>query len=293
MEHRSPKTPYHTAPPSRPANRQRVALWDPEKRLISYPNAPLLDALVVQDDTDTRAFITHTMLEHWSVDETVLLRQGLANLDPTNGLRHSNEHKGLWLLRPEDGYASSRLLMPGFLEAFDSKCEGSPVAILPIEGMLFIADSANHAAMSSVETWELYSKEALPISPVPYVKHEGFGLKPWAPVEDAPVQSELTRAFLYMAGNEYAHQHALLSEWAATQEEPPFIAPFLMMKRSGHLGGMTVMPERPTLLPMATGCAVAQTTPGDAPLRAWEDLSAEGVIGGPEALWNPPRWRVP
>ena len=69
---------------------------------------------------------------------------------------------------------------------------------------------------------------------------------------------------------------------------------FLMMKRSGHLGGMTVMPERPTLLPMATWVRCGTDDPkGDAPLRAWEDLSAEGVIGGPAALWNPPRWRVP
>lgn len=283
-------------PPSRPASRQQVALWEPHKRLFSYPIAPFLDALVVRNEAHTRTFINQEMVHHWALDAEVILRQGLSNLDPTNGLRQSNEHKGLWLLRPEDGYASSRLLMPGFLEAFDSKCSGEPIAVIPIEGMLFVADSADLGALEELmrQTWALYSQEAIPLSPVPYVRHEGFGLKPWSPIDECPVQSELTRAFLYMAGNEYAQQHNLLSEWAKQQDDAPFIAPFLMMKRGGHLGGMTVLPPRPALLPMATWVRCGTEDPkADAPLRSWEELSSEGIIGRPEEQWNPPRWRVP
>jgi len=282
-------------PPSRPANRQRVALWNEDKRLFSYPIAPFLDALIVQDTADKRIFVTQDMVANWSVEAEHILRQGLANLDPTDGLRQSNEHQGLWLLRPEDGYASSRLLMPGFLEAFESKCRGEPVAVVPIEGLLFVADSADLGALEALlsQTWALYSKESTPLSPVPYVKHGTFGLKPWSPTDDSPVQSQLTRAFLYLAGNEYAHQHALLTEWAATQPDPPFIAPFLMMKRGGHLGGMTVLPPRPALLPMATWVRCGTEDPkGDAPLREWEALSKEGIIGRPEDQWNPPRWKI-
>lgn len=294
-QHIAPQLRTILRPPSRPANRQRAALYRPEKALFSYPIAPFLDALVVVDDTLTRRFVRIQEREDWDVTPEFLMRQGLANLDPTAGLQQSKEHDGLWLLKPSDGYASSRLLMPGWMEAFADRCEGQPVAAVPISGMLFIADSAKPEAIRElvVQSWMLYSKEALPISPVPYVPHTGFGLKPWTPELDHQLQTELTRAFLYLAGNEYAAQHPLLKEWAAQQESSPFIAPFFMLKRKGVMGGLTVLPERPSLLPMATWVRKGTDDPkSELPLQDWADLVKKGTICAPEPNWNPPRWSV-
>lgn len=282
-------------PPSRPANRQRVALYASEKSLFSYPIAPFLDALVAIDHDDTRTFVTNTQLETWGVEPEFLMRQGLANLAPAEGLRQSREHEGLWMLRPSDGYASSRVLMPGWLDAFKDKCIGDPVTALPVAGVVLIADSGREEAMANLvhQAWELYSTEGDPLSPVPYQRHQGFGLKPWTPQDDHPLDSDLTKAFLYLAGNEYAHQQSLLQEWAKTQDPPPFVAPFLMMKRHGAMGGMTVLPGRPSLLPMATWVRQGTEDPkADMPLKTWQELVEDGTIRSPETHWNPPRWWV-
>lgn len=283
-------------PPSRPANRQRVALYKPEQTLFAYPVAPFLDALIVIDEPNTRRFVTEKMVAEWAITPDVLLRQGLSNLAPADGLRQSKEHQGLWMLKPADGYASARLLMPGWLDAFNDKCVGQPIATAPIAGVVLIADTGRPEALAALveQSWALYASEAVPLSPVPYFNNDHlFSLRPWTAPEGHALEAELTRAFLYLAGNEYAHQQPLLSEWAETQTPKPFIAPFLMMKREGSLGGLTVMPDRPALLPMATWVRVGTDDPkAEAPLKPWPELVEGGLIRAPEDRWNPPRWAV-
>ena len=105
------------------------------------------------------------------------------------------------------------MLMPGWLEAFRDRCVGEPVVGAPVAGAVYVADSAKPKALQELveQCWELYSKNENAISPVPYVKHSDSTFRPWAPEGEHPLHVALSRAFLYLAGNEYAAQHGLLS----------------------------------------------------------------------------------
>ena len=243
------------------------------------------------DEPDTRRFVTEKMVAEWAITPDVLLRQGLSNLAPADGLRQSKEHQGLWMLRPADGYASARLLMPGWLDAFNDKCVGQPVATAPIAGLVLIADTGCPQALAALveQSWALYASEAYPYRPSP-ISITTICSTTTLDRPRGTRWSRTDRAFLYLLATNMLTNNASL-RMGRLKRQSRLSHPF--NDGEGSLGGLTVMPDRPALLPMATWVRVGTDDPkAEAPLKPWPELVEGGLIRAPEDRWNPPRWAV-
>jgi hypothetical protein len=279
---------------SRPNNRQRLALFRPESRLVSEPVAPFLDALLVLDAPLQRTFVSAADLQQWNLKPQEAFTKGLKQLAPATGLGRSALHPEIWSLDTQDGYASSRLLQPGWLQAFSESCQGQPVAVVPSARVLYVTDSANTEALTVLldAAWRIYNEEGDPLSPVPLLWNDG-GLRPLVLPPDHPAHTTLQRALLYLAGNEYAQQKSLLDEWQQHLDTSTFVAPYLLRRHHGSLSAFTVLPERETLLPAATWIKLGTEDPREnVEWVHWTTLETNGWLAAPEPNTWPLRWRV-
>ena len=97
---------------------------DPSRAPIRRPLAPFLSELVVVDGEMTRQYVTPRQLEQWGVDAHRVFHAARGNLAPTEGLGRVGD---FFVLAAGDGYDSSRLVLPGWLEAFSELVQGVPV----------------------------------------------------------------------------------------------------------------------------------------------------------------------
>jgi hypothetical protein len=108
--------------------------------------APFLDAMLVVDTPSSIGYVSRATLEKWPVDENEAFAAALRNLatQATAQLeRYSDTHGPVWHLPGEDVYATSRLLLPGWLASMRGRIDGRVLAIIPERSTLLIGGDAD------------------------------------------------------------------------------------------------------------------------------------------------------
>jgi hypothetical protein len=107
--------------------------------------APFLDATLVIDEPGSMGYVSREQLGKWGVDEEEAFAVALRN---TSALAsgpmetYSEMYGPVWHLPGEDVYATSRLLLPGWLASMKDRVEGRPLAIIPERSTLFVGGDA-------------------------------------------------------------------------------------------------------------------------------------------------------
>lgn len=143
--------------------------------------APFLDATLVIDEPASMAYASRERLEKWGVDEEQAFAVALRNTSElaTRPLElYSDTHGPVWHLPGEDVYASSRLLLPGWLASMKDRVEGRPLAIIPERSMLFVGGDARPELVKWLADTAQREFESTPrgISPAVYTVDETTGL---------------------------------------------------------------------------------------------------------------------
>ena len=176
---------------------------DPSRAPIRRPLAPFLSELVVVDGEMTRQYVTPRQLEQWGVDAHRVFHAARGNLAPTEGLGRVGD---FFALAAGDGYDSSRLVLPGWLEAFSGLVQGVPVVAAPDARSLLVCDSADEDAVAALaaRAFEGYRQAGDPVSPGLYARVDG-DLVPYL-VSSGPLAALLRRNQLVLAGQQYRLQ---------------------------------------------------------------------------------------
>lgn len=166
-----------------PPQAWRVALADPSLALVRRPVLPMLHALCVLETDDQRAFVSQQMLDDWGARPDEVFVEALGNLakKATRGLKQRLEY-GLWQLDADDGLASSRLLLGGWLAGFRGTVPGNPIAIVPAPRILLVGGDGAPAQVERMLRLgsEAFRTAAQGLSPVVYTVDEGQRVVPWA-----------------------------------------------------------------------------------------------------------------
>lgn len=283
--------------PTSPANAWEAALDNAEAVLVRRPFAPFLDIVVVLDLPELRLFVNQGHLDRWDAPADAAVDAALRNLPPADGLRPWDEADGVWQIGATDGYASSRLALPGFLKAFEGKVRGAPVAVVPDPHTLLVggADGGLPTEALLAAGWNTFHEAGTPISCAPYTLREG-GVVPWRPGPEHPLVHRVDACHRFLAGHEYRRQHAALEDWLRQHGVADYLTPYSLLRhKSGRVTSLAVWPDGPTLLPAVD--LVALGNPGPdlldtaliVPLAA---LVQHGLLPSPEPALSPPRFRL-
>ena len=154
---------------------------------LRFPVCSGLHGLLAWDHPDVRVFLRLEHIRRWGIQPVEAWQAACGNLDPGAGL--APEGAG-WSIRPADGLASSRLLLPGWLAGFRGRVAGEPVAAVPTGRRLQVIGSEDVAGLLALqgESLRLFCAEGEPVSPVLYACKTGK-LAPFEPEnwpEEAP-----------------------------------------------------------------------------------------------------------
>lgn len=191
-----------------PTHAWRVAS-DREHRLVRRPFAPFLSELVVLDLPDLRVFLNAQHLARWGVSEADAFEAAHSVLadHATSGLTYRQDY-GLWHLDSGDGYATSRLLLPGWLAAFEGQVDGRPVAAIPAARVLMVGGEGDARQLEQMLgiAWEGFRTAGGPLSPVLYTVGDGGLVVPWRPPGSDPHHVATRSAERLLQAYEYAEQ---------------------------------------------------------------------------------------
>ena len=281
--------------PTAPAKAWEAALDNAEAVLIREPLVPFLDVVVVLDLPELRLFVNQGHLERWLASEDQALGAARENLPPASGLAPWRVD-GVWSLDSGDGYASSRLALPGWLAAFQDRVRGAPIAVAPDANTLLVggADAGLPTEALLSEAWNRFHGAGTPVSPAPVtVDAEGRVVR-WDPPLDHPLVHRVHACQRFGAGHEYRRQQDALAQWLVDHDIADFVAPYSLLRHpTGRVTSFACWPGGPTLLPVVD--LVILGPPGsvdDAPAIPWQALVEAGHIGPPEPALSPPRHRV-
>jgi hypothetical protein len=193
--------------------------------------------------------VTQKDLKDWDVSAEELFEIGLKRLRDASTPKFQPED-GFFVGAWDDDYDSSRILVPEVFE--DLPFEGEPVFCLPNRRMLFVADSANTAAVLAMlnKAEELVQNAPRPQNPVPLTYRDGevtdFHPAPGSELYDAVRRARGVTGILY-----YEEQAEMLGALHEKTGKDIFIAKFTLTKRDdGSFMSYSVWPrDVPTLLP--------------------------------------------
>jgi len=303
MTHEIPRTWSDAAPlllpvlrtPSRPNNARRVVLFRPDHALVRRPLLPCVDELVTVDTERLRFFVHQGHLQQWGISEDTLFQHAYDNLPPTTGLEVHPTIPKSWFLQRIDGVASSRLALPGWLNAYRSSCQGRPLAFIPTAGHLWITDSDTIESVEDLlkDAWTAFHNEGDPLSPRAYTLDDEGNIEPWTPPDDHPLYPLTQRANYYLLGNEYADQATTLQEWAEQCNASTYIAPFSVLRRGTGLQSFCLWPNVPSLLPQTDWvCLGTKEQAMQAPTVPWRTLQELDLLHAPSLPFRPARAEV-
>ena len=294
-----PEAARHLLPvlrgPTSPANAWEAALDNAEAVLVREPLTPFLDVVVVLDLPELRLFVNQGHLDRWEATPEAALGAARENLPPATGLAPW-EIDGVWTLDARDGYASSRLALPGWLAAFRDRVRGEPVAVIPDADTILVGGTDGGLPTEALvtEAFNRFHAAGTPVSPGPVTIDDNGRLIAWNPPLDHPLVPRVQACHRYGAGYEYRRQQDPFAQWLVDHDVPDLLAPYSLLRHpSGRVVSFACWPGGPALLPRAD--LVVLGPPGrldGAPAVPWQAMIAAGHIGEPEPTLSPPRYRV-
>ncbi|MCO4746650.1 MAG: hypothetical protein KC912_17785 [Proteobacteria bacterium] len=247
---------------SRPPGSLTRLATEPRTAPIRRPAAPFLSELVVWDGPHTRHYITPKHLEMWQVDGHRVFHQARANMPATQGLTRKGP---FFQLDAGDGYDASRLILPGWLEAFAEMVDGVPVAAAPDARTLLVCGSEDTEAIEELLRigYAGYRRAGDPVSPGLYTSVDGE-LAPYL-VSEGPLAPLLRRNQLVLAGQQYRLQKHEIDHDAHLADFSVFVGPQFAVSLAQLRQGVT------TLLPVVD-FIVLETADGSTRTVEWAVL---------------------
>ncbi|NCG20449.1 MAG: hypothetical protein GWP91_15680 [Rhodobacterales bacterium] len=200
---------------SDPPNAARAARTAPENELLSRPFAPLLAQRLVLDLPDLRLYLNRGHLAAWGINEDVAFGMAIENLryGAAQGLGLEPQW-GLWQLASGDGYDSSRLLLPTWLDAFRDQVDGDPIAIVPAARILLVGGSENHGQLAALVDVadRAFRGAGAPLSPMLYTTDKDANPVPFLLPKDHILADRVNGARRLLEAYEYAEQRDDISE---------------------------------------------------------------------------------
>lgn len=281
--------------PTSPAQAWEVGLRRADARGIRQPLTPFLDIAVVLDLPELRLFLQAGHLYTWGASPAAAFTAALENLPPSTGLQPW-EVDGVWTLEATDGYASSRLALPGWLAAFEGRVRGRPLAVVPDAHTILVGGTEGGLPTEALlsHAWNRFHSAGTPVSPGPITLDADGLLTPWRPPLDHPLVHRVQACHRFGAGHEYRRQQRPLADFLLGRGVPDWVADFSLMRHpSGRVVSFAHWPDGPTLLPRVDLVVLGDPGALDAgPAVPWSELVDAGVLGEPEPFLRPPRWRL-
>jgi hypothetical protein len=186
--------------------------------LVRMSLAPFVDVLVVVDHQTKTRYVTAAQLARWGVHAETLLREAVASFGRRWSCRVEvldEQHGPLYVVVADDDYASSRLMLPGWLASFRDHVDGEPIAIVPRRDLLVVGGSARPemvARLADMAERELAGSPRA-VSCALYTVDHDDGIIPY---DDGSSVAHLAHEKL--AVHEYALQADLLAEDPAWED---------------------------------------------------------------------------
>ena len=190
----------------------RAGRIDPANRLVRRELVPFVHEVLAIDLDEVRLLVGRGHLATWGVDDEAALQNARANLASiaAQGLKPRPEY-GLWQLDAGDGYETSRLVLPGFLQAFGAQVGGRPVAIVPANRVLLIGSDAPASLERLLILGDAVFRRAdARLCPVPLTVDLDGKVVPLALPDGSPHRPALQAAQALLAAHEYEAQREQL-----------------------------------------------------------------------------------
>ena len=229
---------------------------------------PFLVELLVLDRPRSMAIINPKNLDDWSVPESEVRRSAHENADTFRNTPlepYLDQFGGISCL-PDDGpndvYASSRLLLPGWLASMTGRFRGRPLAIVPERGSLFVAgdadpEAARWLAQTAQREWQASTRA---LSPVVYTADDSGAVVPYRRTDG--LCELLRRGEGMLLAKEYAEQKLLLDEIHERDGIDLFVAKATLVERQdGRILSYCVWTDGVESLLPETDVVVVQSNP--------------------------------
>ncbi|NUO51093.1 MAG: hypothetical protein HOV80_19730 [Polyangiaceae bacterium] len=205
------------------AERLEVVLTNPvfltglRAPLVGIAVAPHVMAYATLDGSLLPAALATT----WEKSFAEILARAIANLERAPPRLVTDG--GLARLETRDGCVASRVLLPGFFDAFEEVVGGRPICAIPEAGTCLLAnanddDAVIHLHEAAFDAWR---ESSAPLSPVVY-QPAGEGFAPLELHEGHPATPAARRAAALLLASAYADQAASFEG----ADDRPLFAPF-------------------------------------------------------------------
>jgi hypothetical protein len=143
----------------------------------------------------------------------------------------------IWHVARDDDYQSSRLLIPGWLAAFDGRVTGRPIAIVPDRNTCIVSDDdALDAIARLIEiARDTYKESPRRITPVLYTVDDRDEVVPLTLPANHPHHAALAINRYHFLVNEYALQASALDKELQERGEDVFVASYAVENIGGGL----------------------------------------------------------
>lgn len=270
-----------------------------DKQPIRRGFAPFLIECVAIDADDSFQLVTRHALSAWHVDvdaafaparENAAVYFGHDDVEPYD----AEAPYPIWHVAKDDGYESSRLLLPGWLASFSGKVAGRPIAIVPHRSAVVVGGHADERCVRRLIDITTREHAASPrrISPAVYTANDAGVVVPLVLPTQSSLANKVALGHIVLAVAEYAAQKKDLEERLG---EGIFVAEYTGLKsKDGSVTSYAVWSKDvPTLLPEAAEIAFVQRHDSKAFRVPW--ATAVEIVGAcmvKEPEFDPPRWRT-
>jgi hypothetical protein len=230
---------------------------------------PFLVEVLVVDRPASMALIASNTVERWAVLEEVVRRAAYENVEALRDTPlepYLDRFGGISCLPGTDDYATTRLLLPGWLAS--QRVAGRPLAVMPDRSTLFIAGDADPGAAgwlaeTAQREWRATSRA---ISPVVYTCDDSGAVVPYRRSESEELGRLLRAGEELLLVNEYKEQQQLLVEMYDRDGIDLFIASAtLVQRKDGCQRSYCVWTEGVESLLPRTDALVVQSQPPPGP----------------------------
>lgn len=275
---------------------------DSAKMPLSRPALPFLIQALAIDSPDSIQYVVPSNANDWGVDVETLFEVARENAARYFGAADAVEIYDaqapypLWHVSVDDDYQPSRLLLPGWLAAFQGKVVGRPIAIVPERAVLVIGGDGDERCLKRmIEMADReFAASRRSISPAVYTVDDAGAVVPLVMPKGHPLANDVAVGHLKLAIGEYQTQKEVLQ---ARLGEDMFVASYVgVQKQDGSVLSYATWTEGvASLLPKVDELVLVSGDLDEPTVHriAWsvfEEIAGAYVVRVPDL--HPPRFRA-
>lgn len=269
-------------------------------KLVTLPAWPYLVRAIGVDYPDRMRYVGPDDLSSWGKSGEEVYAAALEAFAPSGNVapEQYDPAEKIWLIHG-DSYATSRLLLPGWLRAAGQLVDGRPIAAIPERDMLFIAGDAKPEVVRRLAATAKseYQAASRSVSPALYTLGEGDQVVPYVLDDEGALAHEVLFGHRLLAAAEYDAQKQRLVAQHERDGVDVFVATCSLARKEGSapFTYATWGEGIPTLLPEVDLVVVCGGDPtgqaGWSFIVPWKTLLDQvGVCLERKSDPAPPRW---